>query len=107
MQLHFYFRHISILFSLIILVKVKSWHKGNAATAQEQSIVEIFTEMKAFQLSGMTVEDVVQNALEIKTYHRHAPGVAFDFLREESQSTIKLFFIMLTILDVIKNNKVE
>jgi len=54
----------------------------------------------------LTVEDVVQDALEIKTYHRHAPGVAFDFLREESQGTIKLFFIMLTILDVIKNNKV-
>ena len=54
----------------------------------------------------LTVEDVVQNSLEIKTYHRNSPGVAFDFLTEESQGTIKLFFIMLTILDVVKNNKV-
>ena len=54
----------------------------------------------------VTVTDVVQNALEISTYHRNSPGVAFDFLTEESQGTIKLFFIMLTILYVIKNNKV-
>jgi hypothetical protein len=47
-QLHFCFRHISTLFSLIILVKVKSWQKRNAATTQEQSIVEIFTEMMEY-----------------------------------------------------------
>lgn len=59
-------------------------------------------------LSSMTlkVEDVVQDHLQIKTYHKTNPGVAFDFLTEESQGTIKLFFIMLTLLDVIKNNKV-
>lgn len=54
----------------------------------------------------LTVEDIVQSSLEIKTYHRNSPSVAFDFLTEESQGTIKLFFIMLTILDVVKNNKV-
>jgi uncharacterized protein len=59
-------------------------------------------------LTNMTlkVEDVVQDHLQIKTYHKTNPGVAFDFLNEESQGTIKLFFIMLTLLDVIKNNKV-
>jgi len=59
-------------------------------------------------LTSMTlkVEDVVQDHLQIKTYHRNAPGVAFDFLTEESQGTIKLFFIMLTLLDVIKSNKI-
>ncbi|MCB9012787.1 MAG: ATP-binding protein [Bacteroidales bacterium] len=59
-------------------------------------------------LTSMTlkVEDVVQDHLQIKTYHKTNPGVAFDFLTEESQGTIKLFFIMLTLLDVIKNNKV-
>jgi hypothetical protein len=54
----------------------------------------------------LTVEDVVQDYLHIKTYHKTAPSIAFDFLSEESQGTIKLFFIMLTILDVVKNNKV-
>ncbi len=53
----------------------------------------------------LTVEDVVQDYLQIKTYHKTSPSIAFDFLSEESQGTIKLFFIMLTILDVVKNNK--
>lgn len=59
-------------------------------------------------LTNMTikVEDVVQDHLEIKTYHRNAPGVPFNFLTEESQGTIKLFFIMLTLLDVVKSNKI-
>jgi AAA15 family ATPase/GTPase len=59
-------------------------------------------------LTSMTlkVEDAVQDHLQIKTYHKTNPGIAFDFLTEESQGTIKFFFIMLTLLDVIKNNKV-
>lgn len=59
-------------------------------------------------LSNMTlsVEDAVQDHLQIKTYHKGKPDIAFDFLTEESQGTIKLFFIMLTLLDVVKNNKV-
>lgn len=59
-------------------------------------------------LTNMTlkVEDVVQELMQIKTYHKNQPDVAFDFLTEESQGTIKLFFIMLTLLDVVKNNKV-
>ncbi|MEI7424007.1 MAG: ATP-binding protein [Prolixibacteraceae bacterium] len=54
----------------------------------------------------LTVEDVVQDYLQIKTYHKSSPSIAFDFLTEESQGTIKMFFIMLTILDVVKKNKV-
>lgn len=54
----------------------------------------------------LRAEDIVQDYLEIKTYHKRFPGIAFNFLNEESQGTIKLFFIMLTLLDVVKNNKV-
>lgn len=59
-------------------------------------------------LTNMTVriEDVVMDQLQIKTYHRNHPEVPFDFMAEESQGTIKLFFILLTLLDVVKNNKV-
>lgn len=59
-------------------------------------------------LTSMTlkVEDIVQDHLQIKSYHKNNPDVAFDFLNEESQGTIRLFFIMLTLLDVVKNNKV-
>lgn len=54
----------------------------------------------------LTAEDVMQERIQIKTYHRRDPEHGFDFLTEESQGTIKLFFLMLTILDVVKNNKV-
>lgn len=54
----------------------------------------------------LSVEDIIQDVVEIKTYHKASPDTPFDFLTEESQGTIKLFFIMLTILDVVKNNKV-
>ncbi|MCS7036739.1 MAG: ATP-binding protein [Saprospiraceae bacterium] len=59
-------------------------------------------------LTNMTarVEDVVLDQLQIKSYHRSHPGMPFDFITEESQGTIKLFFILLTLLDVVKNNKV-
>jgi AAA15 family ATPase/GTPase len=59
-------------------------------------------------LSNMTlkVEDVVQDHLQIKTTHKTNPKITFDFLTQESQGTIKLFFIMLTLLDVVKNNKI-
>lgn len=51
-------------------------------------------------------KETIMESLEIKTYHKFSPKVAFDFLTEESDGTKKLFFIMLTILDVVKNNKV-
>lgn len=54
----------------------------------------------------LTAEDVVHERLQITSYHRRDPQRAFDFLTEESQGTIKLFFMMLTILDVVKNNKI-
>lgn len=59
-------------------------------------------------LSNMTlkVEDVVDDYLQIRSYHKNHPGIAFDFLTEESQGTIKLFFMMMTLLDVVKNGKI-
>lgn len=54
----------------------------------------------------VTVEEVVQERLQITTFHKRDPHKGFDFLTEESQGTIKLFFIMLTIMDIVKNNKI-
>lgn len=54
----------------------------------------------------LSVEDVIREELRITSYHKSAPNVAFDFFTEESAGTIKLFFIMLSILDSIKNNKI-
>lgn len=59
-------------------------------------------------ISNMTlkVEEVIQDHIQIKTYHKNHPDISFDFFTEESKGTIKLFYIMLTLLDVVKNNKV-
>lgn len=54
----------------------------------------------------LTVEEVVQESLQITTYHSKDSNRGFDFLSEESQGTIKLFFIMLAILDIVKFNKI-
>jgi len=51
-------------------------------------------------------EDDILESIEIKTYHKYSPKIPFDFLTEESGGTKKLFFMMLTILDVVRNNKV-
>ena len=44
--------------------------------------------------------------LIITTYHKNNPAVPFDFSTEESDGTQRLFFMMLTILDIVKNNKI-
>ena len=54
----------------------------------------------------LTVEDVIQDQLQIKTYHKADPSIGFDLLTEESDGTKKLFVIMLSILDIVSNNKV-
>lgn len=53
-----------------------------------------------------SIEDIEQERLKITSYHRSSPKVPFDFETEESAGTKKLFFIMLSIIDIIKNNKI-
>jgi len=53
-----------------------------------------------------SLEDIEQEYLKITTFHKSSPQIPFDFETEESDGTKKLFFVMLTILDVIKNNKI-
>lgn len=43
---------------------------------------------------------------ELTTFHRHNPALPFDFNTEESEGTKILFKIMLTVIDVVRNNKV-
>ena len=54
----------------------------------------------------LSVDDIQKAQLIITTYHRSNPDVAFDFNTEESDGTQRLFFMMLTILDIVKNNKI-
>lgn len=50
-------------------------------------------------------EDDELESIELKTYHRNSPNTSFDFMTEESDGTKKLFFMLLTILDILRNNK--
>jgi hypothetical protein len=59
-----------------------------------------------FATNKASIEDVLQQHLIIKTFHKSSPSIAFDFDTEESDGTKVLFYIMLTILDIIKNNKI-
>ena len=43
---------------------------------------------------------------ELTTFHRRNPALPFDFNTEESEGTKILFKIMLTVMDVVRNNKV-
>ena len=47
-----------------------------------------------------------ETQLKITTFHKNNPEIPFDFHQEESQGTQALFYMMLTIMNIIKENKV-
>lgn len=51
-------------------------------------------------------DDIQKPQLKITTFHRNNPEVPFDFYSEESSGTQEFFHMMLTILNIIKGNKV-
>jgi len=59
-----------------------------------------------FPAATATVIDEKQEIIHITTYHKTSPDIAFDFNSEESGGTRNLFVILLSVLDIIKNNKV-
>ena len=54
----------------------------------------------------LSMDDIQKTQLIITTYHKSNPNVPFDFNTEESEGTQRLFYMMLTILDVVQNNKI-
>lgn len=85
---------LKIADSDIVDVKIK---------ALQQPVKNINANLDTHTLS---VEDVLENHYQIKTFHKANPEIGFDFLTEESQGTIKFFLILLTLIDIVKNNKV-
>lgn len=53
-----------------------------------------------------SISEVNEEVLFFTTFHKSHPGVEFDFNSEESDGTKLLFHIMLTLLDIIKHNKI-
>ncbi|MDL2242980.1 ATP-binding protein, partial [Bacteroidales bacterium OttesenSCG-928-K03] len=52
----------------------------------------------------LSVNDEIKEDLKITSYHKAAPKVPFDFFQEESAGTMKLFFIILNIINIVKND---
>ncbi len=109
---YFYNRHIESLFNqhkeiLLQALKIADSDIVDIKLRKIKSKMPNF----AITLSPENV-DVKKNQgvdyerLRVITYHHSSPNVPFDFDSEESAGTKKLFFIMLTVIDIIKNNKV-
>ncbi len=75
------------------------------------SYTKEMVKLKSFHVSfggenaPVSNEDSEGEVLKIVTYHKASPNIAFDFDTEESEGTKKLFVILLSILDIVKNNK--
>lgn len=65
--------------------------------------------LKVLRIADSDIVDIRsqrETQLKITTFHKNNPEIPFDFYEEESQGTQALFFMMLTIMNVIKENKV-
>ena len=59
-----------------------------------------------FPQNTTTVPDQKLQQLKFTTYHKASPDVPFDLVTEESGGTAKLFVMLLTIIDIVRNNKI-
>jgi len=55
--------------------------------------------------TSSTISENMEEKLFLTSFHRRNPKIPFDFFTEESAGTIKLFALLLTILDITKQNK--
>jgi AAA15 family ATPase/GTPase len=51
-------------------------------------------------------QDVIMEQLMFSTFHKANKNIPFDLASDESSGTRTLFFIMLSIIDIVKNNKI-
>lgn len=51
-------------------------------------------------------DDIQKTQLVITTFHKNNPDIPFDFFTEESDGTRILFNMMLTIINIIQENKI-
>ena len=70
------------------------------------------TLLKALQIADSDIVNIrlletpdPSQLLTFLTYHKADPSFAFDLTKEESAGTLMLFYIVLTAIDVVKNNK--
>ncbi len=71
---------------------------------------ELLTKNREYLLNTLKaadsdIVDFSYNDGELMTFHRRNPSVSFDFNTEESEGTKILFNIIITVMDVVRNNK--
>lgn len=81
----------------------------------DSDIVNIEVEKKEFPVKSVnlalqtetaTFTDEHHEMIHITTYHNKGPNEPFEFSIEESGGTKRLFFILLSLIDIVRNNKV-
>lgn len=61
--------------------------------------------LRVLKAAGSDIVEFSYKDGELTTFHRRNPLLPFDFNTEESEGTKILFRIMLTVMDVVRNNK--
>jgi len=59
-----------------------------------------------FDKNQASLQDTIMEQLIFSTFHKVNDKIAFDFAKDESSGTQALFFIMLSVIDIVKNNKI-
>jgi AAA15 family ATPase/GTPase len=118
---NFFNNQFIITLNAALTANLESFIKTNRALIlralqiADSDIVDLKVEKKevpvksfSFTLPTATtsVTEGQQEMITIKTYHKKSSGVPFDFGSEESEGTKNLFFMLITILDIVKNNKI-
>ena len=62
--------------------------------------------LRVLKAADSDIVEFIYKDGELTTFHRRNPSLPFDFNTEESEGTKILFKIMLTVMDVVRNNKV-
>lgn len=90
------------------LLKVLNVADSDIIDIQSQRELKPLT-MATYDLQNNQIvsrDEIQKMQLKITTFHRNNPEIPFDFATEESQGTQALFYMMLTIMNIIKENKV-
>lgn len=92
---------------LLIALQIADSDIADILIEKETVQTGFLQEPKSDPNSGfITLRPQMSERIKFKSTHKNSPEIFFDFKLEESEGTKKLFYILLTIIDVIRNNKV-
>ena len=82
-------------------------YRGNASVATDRFLGNNKDAvLRVLKAADSDIVEFTYKDGELTTFHRRNPSLPFDFNTEESEGTKILFRIMLTVMDVVRNNKV-